>query len=250
MTRRVWLIGASDGIGAALARRLAAEGDVLALSARNGKKMQALLSELPGTGHLVLPLDVCDRPSITAAWKSIGESWAQYGGIDLFIYNAGAYDPMGAKDFDLATVETIVEVNITGAFRALALILPSFVERNCGHIVLVGSIAGYHGLPNAMGYGASKAAINHLAENLKLDLADTRIKVQLVSPGFVRTRLTDKNEFPMPFLISADQAANSIVKGLRKNRFEIVFPWQMAAIFKFLGLLPQRLYFSLVGYLN
>jgi short-subunit dehydrogenase len=247
MTRRVWLIGASDGIGAALARHLASEGDTLALSARNGEKMQALSSELPGTRHLVLPLDVCDPPSIAAAWKSIDESWAQFGGIDLFIYNAGAYEPMSAKDFNLAKVEAILEVNITGAFRALAIILPSFVERNRGHIVLVGSIAGYHGLPNAIGYGASKAAINHLAENLKLDLADTAIKVQLVSPGFVRTRLTDKNEFPMPFLISADQAADCIAKGLRKNRFEIVFPWQMAFIFKFLGLLPQRLYFYLVG---
>jgi short-subunit dehydrogenase len=249
MSRRVWLIGASDGIGAALARRLAAEGDTLALSARHTGKMQALCSELSGTGHLVLPLDVRDPPSITAAWQAIQEKWAQSGGIDLFIYNAGAYEPMGAKVFDLAAVESIMEVNITGAFRALAAILPGFLMRNRGHIVLVGSIAGYRGLPNAMGYGASKAAINHLAENLKLDLADTRIKVQRVTPGFVKTQLTDKNDFPMPFLISADQAAAYIAKGLRKNRFEIVFPWQMAAIFKILGLLPQRLYFALVRHL-
>jgi short-subunit dehydrogenase len=249
MTRRVWLIGASDGIGAALARRLAGEGDILALSARNGEKMQALCAELPGSEHLVLPLDVCDPPSILAAWQSIQEKWALSGGIDLFIYNAGAYEPMGAKAFDLATVEAIVEVNITGAFRALAAILPAFVARNRGHIVLVGSIAGYRGLPNAMGYGASKAAINHLAENLKLDLADMDIKVQRVTPGFVKTQLTDKNDFPMPFLISAEQAADYIAKSLLKNCFEIAFPWPMVAMFKLLGLLPQRLYFALVRHL-
>jgi short-subunit dehydrogenase len=249
MTRRVWLIGASDGIGAALARRLAGEGDTLALSARNGEKMQALCAELPGSGHLVLPLDVCDPPSIIAAWQSLQEKWGPSGGIDLFIYNAGAYEPMSAKAFDLATVEAIVEVNITGAFRALAAVLPAFAARNRGHIVLVGSIAGYRGLPNAIGYGASKAAINHLAENLKLDLADTKIKVQRVAPGFVKTQLTDKNDFPMPFLISAEQAADYIAKGLQKNRFEIAFPGPMVAIFKILGLLPQRLYFALVRHL-
>jgi short-subunit dehydrogenase len=249
MTRRVWLIGASDGIGAALARRLAGEGETLALSARNGEKMQALRTELPGSGHLVLPLDVCDPPSIIAAWQSLQAKWGPSGGIDLFIYNAGAYEPMSAKAFDLATVEAIVEVNITGAFRALAAVLPAFVARNRGHIVLVGSIAGYRGLPNAIGYGASKAAINHLVENLKLDLADTKIKVQRVTPGFVKTQLTDKNDFPMPFLISAEQAAEHIAKGLRKNSFEIAFPWPMVAMFKILGLLPQRLYFALVRHL-
>jgi short-subunit dehydrogenase len=153
---------------------------------------------------------------------------------------------MGAKEFHLDTVEKIVDVNISGAFRALAHILPVFVARNAGHIVLVGSVAGYRGLPNAMGYGASKAAINHLAVNLKLDLSDTAIEVQLVSPGFVKTRLTDKNDFPMPFLMSAEGAADCIASGMRKSRFEISFPWQMAVIFKLLNLLPQRLYFALV----
>jgi short-subunit dehydrogenase len=141
-------------------------------------------------------------------------------------------------------------VNITGAFRALACVLPGFVARNSGHIVLVGSIAGYRGLPNAMGYGASKAAINHLAVNLKLDLAGTGIKVQRVCPGFVKTRLTDKNDFPMPFLMSAEAAADCIAGGMKKNRFEINFPWQMAVIFKLLNLLPDSLYFALMRHLQ
>jgi short-subunit dehydrogenase len=250
MTSRVWLIGASDGIGAALARRLAKDGHVIALSARNAERMMALSSDLAGAGHLVVPLDVRDPPAVNAAWDFITERWAASGGVDVLIYNAGAYEPMGAKAFNLDTVEKIMEVNITGAFRALACVLPGFVARRSGHIVLVGSIAGYRGLPNAMGYGASKAAINHLAVNLKLDLAGTGVKVQRVCPGFVKTRLTDKNDFPMPFLMSAEAAADCIAGGMKKNRFEINFPWQMAVIFKLLNLLPDRLYFALMRHLR
>ena len=250
MTKNVWLIGASDGIGASLARRLAMDGHTIALSARNADKLSALSSELAGAGHLVAPLDVQKPASIIAAWNTVRESWREAGGTNVFIYNAGAYDPMSAKTFVLESAETMIEVNLTGAFRALACILPEFLERNMGHIVLVGSIAGYRGLPNAIGYGASKAGLNHFAENLRMDLSDTRIKVQLVSPGFVRTRLTDKNDFPMPFLMAPETAAECIAAGLDKDRFEIRFPWQMALIFDILYLLPRRAYFALAKYLR
>lgn len=250
MIKNVWLIGASDGIGAALARRLAKGGYTLALSARNAEKLEALSSELAGTGHLVAPLDVQKPASIIEAWKAVENHWNAAGGSRLFIYNAGAYDPMGAGSFALELIETMIEVNLTGAFRALACVLPAFLRDNEGHIVLIGSLAGYRGLPDAIGYGASKAAINHLAENLKLDLRTTRIKVQRVCPGFVRTRLTDKNDFPMPFLMSPETAADHIADGLGKDRFEVSFPWQMALIFDIIYLLPNRLYFALVKYLR
>ena len=248
MKGNVWLIGASDGIGASLARRLARDGYSLALSARNAQRLQALSLELAGTGHLVAPLDVQKPESIIAAWNTVREGWAEAGGTNIFIYNAGAYDPMSAQTFVLESAETMIAVNLTGAFRALGYILPEFLARNAGHIVLVGSLAGYRGLPNAIGYGASKAGLNHLAENLKLDLGDTKIKVQLVSPGFVRTRLTDKNDFPMPFLMAPETAADHIADGLHQDRFEIRFPWQMALIFDILYLLPRRLYLALGKY--
>ena len=250
MTKNVWLIGASDGIGASLAVRLARDGHTLALSARNTEKLEALFCKLAGTGHFVVPLDVQKPASIAAAWNSVQESWNAAGGTNIFIYNAGAYEPMSAKTFILESAETMIDVNLTGAFRALACILPDFLKRNMGHIVLVGSIAGYRGLPNAIGYGASKAAINHLAENLRADLGDTRIKVQLVSPGFVRTRLTAKNDFSMPFLMTPEDAADRIADGLDKDRFEIRFPWQMALLFDILYLLPRRAYFAVARYLR
>jgi len=250
MPKQAWLIGASDGIGAALAIRLAKDGYKLALSARNVEQLELLSLTLTGTGHLVVPLDVRDPISVIAAWKTIEKNWAELGEPQLFIYSAGAYEPMSAKAFDLNSAETMVEVNLTGAFRALGCILPLFIARDSGHIVLIGSVAGYRGLPNAIGYGASKAAINHLAENLKLDLCDTKIKVQRVCPSFVKTRLTNKNDFSMPFLVSPEIAADRIADGLKSTRFEIRFPWQMALISSVLSLLPPRAYFAIVRHLR
>jgi short-subunit dehydrogenase len=250
MKGNVWLIGASDGIGASLARRMARDGYRVALSARNAERLRALSLELAGTGHLVAPLDLQKPESVTAAWNMVRKSWAEAGGTNMLIYSAGAYDPMNAETFVLESAETMITVNLTGAFRALGCILPEFLARNTGHIVLVGSLAGYRGLPNAIGYGASKAGLNHLAENLRLDLGKTEIKVQLVSPGFVRTRLTDKNDFAMPFLMTPEAAADHIADGLRKNHFEIRFPWQMAVIFDILYLLPRRLYLALAKHLR
>lgn len=242
MTERIWLIGASEGIGAALALRLAQDGHRVALSARSTDRLQALKSELKGKDHLALPVDVADVSSISAAFRRITEEW---GGLDTLIYCAGAYDPMNAKTLDLARIETMLDTNITGAFRAVAIVIPTMLKRNAGRIVLVGSVSGYRGLPNAMGYGASKAALHHLAENLRLDLADTNLRVQLVAPGFVRTRLTDKNGFKMPFLMSPEDAARKIADGLATSRFEIHFPWQLSRLLKTLSVLPNALYFRL-----
>jgi short-subunit dehydrogenase len=244
--KRIWIVGASEGIGEALARRLAAMGARLALSARSKDKITALVNALPGSGHLALPLDVTQIDTVRAVWVELLTQW---GGIDTVIYNAGAYEPMGAMKFDLGKSEHMLDINFRGALRVLDCVLPDFIARRSGHIVLVASVAAYSGLPNAIGYGASKAALLHLAENLRLDLARCDIKVQVVSPGFVKTRLTDKNTFKMPFIVSPQLAAERITQGMASDRFEIHFPRRFTLMLKCLSLLPYRLYFSIVKHM-
>jgi len=239
--KRIWLIGASEGIGAALAEALAGEGATLVLSARNAQKIEELCARLPGSGHQAYPLDVCSHAQMQQVWAALHENIP-----DIVIYNAGAYTPMDAQHFDLAAVEAMLDVNLRGALRLIDVVLPTMLSRSTGHLVIVGSVAGYRGLPSAMGYGASKAGLNHFAENLRADLKGTGITVQLVCPGFVKTRLTDKNDFRMPCMITPQQAARAIVNGLQSSRFEIHFPKRFTFIMKLLRLLPHRLYFRLV----
>lgn len=239
--KRIWLIGASEGIGAALAKQLAGEGATLVLSARNAQRLAALCSELPGNGHQALAVDVTSLEEVQHAWQSLAASPP-----DMVIYNAGTYTPMDVQQLQIDAVESMLDVNLRGAFRVVSAVMPTFLHQNRGHLVLVGSVAGYRGLPSAMGYGASKAGIMHLAENLKADLKKTDIRVQLVSPGFVKTRLTDMNDFPMPCIITAERAAHYIVAGLQSNRFEIHFPKRFSYVLKLLSLLPAWLYFRLV----
>lgn len=237
----VWLIGASEGIGAALAVQLSADGAQLVLSARNADRLQDVLKTLTGSGHRTLPMDVCVAEDVARVWQTLAASPP-----DVVICNAGAYTPMDAQHLDLAAVETMLDVNLRGAFRVVAAVLPNYLQQGMGHLVLVGSVAGYRGLPSAIGYGASKAGVMHLAENLKADLKGTGIKVQLVSPGFVKTRLTDKNQFRMPCMISAENAAQHIARGMKSDAFEIHFPKRFTLILKALRLLPSWLYFRLV----
>jgi short-subunit dehydrogenase len=240
--KHIWLVGASEGIGAALAVKLAASGAHVALSARNEQALQALAATLV-LSPLVLPLDVTDQTSVDAAWARLSTEWPI---VDMVIYNAGTYEPLDAQHFDLAKIERMLNVNFSGALRVLSHVLPHFIARNSGHIALVGSVAGYRGLPAALGYGASKSAMIHLAENLKADLGATNITVQIINPGFVKTRLTDKNDFTMPFIITAEKAADYIVAGLQSKRFEIHFPKCFSWILKFLALLPASVYFALI----
>ncbi len=240
----IWLIGASEGIGAALAERLAREAATLVLSARQAEKLEALKMRLAGQGHRILPMDVTDERSVEAAWQSFGTTPP-----DMVIYNAGAYEPLSAKQFDLARTELMLDVNFRGALRMLAHVLPAMQARRSGHLVLVASVAAYRGLPKAIGYGASKAALLHLAENLRTDLEDTGICVQVVNPGFVKTRLTDKNDFSMPFLITPAQAAAEIVHGLQQGGFDIHFPKRFTLLMKLLRILPYRAYFWVLRHL-
>lgn len=235
--KRVWLVGASAGIGAALARTLAERGARLALSARSDLRLKNL--GIPGA--LLLPCNATDTAGLAAVRARLLSVW---GGIDLVIYLAGDYRPMRAADFDLEQAERIVAVNFGGALKLVSLVLPDLAPG--GGIAFVASVAGYRGLPRALAYGPGKAALIHLAECLHLELAPRGIGVWAINPGFVATRLTAQNDFAMPALITPEQAAAEIVKGLRSGRFEIHFPKRFSRFMKFLAQLPYAFYYPLV----
>ena len=235
--QRVWLVGASVGIGAALAHALAAQGARLALSSRQRASLEALQIQ----GALLLPCDSTQAETLTAARDALVAAW---GGVDLVVYLAGGYEPMQADTLDVAVLEQVVDVNFHGAVRLVAAVLPEL--KAGGGIALVASVAGYQGLPKALAYGSGKAALIHFAECLYMDLTDKGIGVWLINPGFVATRLTAKNDFKMPALITPKQAAQDIVAGLASGAFEIHFPKRFTRLLKLLSLLPYRLYFPLV----
>ena len=238
--RRVWLVGASSGIGAALAATLHARGAEVALSARPS----ARLDELAGcTAALALPCDVTADGALDAAAAQLRETW---GGVDHVIYLAAHYVPMRGYELDLAQVRASVETNLLGAYATVAATLPLLTGRAGASLVLVASVAGYRGLPTAVAYGPTKAALINLAETLYLDLEPRGIGVHLVNPGFVRTPLTDRNDFAMPALIEPDEAAEGILAGLARGRFAIAFPRRFTAWMRLLRNLPDWLYFPLV----
>ena len=235
--KRVWLVGASAGIGAAMARELAGRGARLALSARNASKLQALA--IPDA--LVVPCDATDTASLAAARKAVVDAW---GGVDLVVYLAGDYVPMVADSFDLTVAERVVTVNFNGAMRLAATVLQDLQPG--GGIAFVASVAGYRGLPKALCYGPGKAALIHFAECLYLDLAPRGIGVWVINPGFVATQLTAKNDFAMPALLSPEQAALAAVDGFQRANFEIHFPKRFTLLMKLFAHLPYRWYFPLV----
>lgn len=235
--KRVWLIGASSGIGAALAHELARRGARLAISARNAQKLQRNAL----TGALPVPCDVTDTDSLAAARRTV---LAAMGGIDLVVYLAGDYVPMRADNFNLAVAEQVIAVNFTAAMHVTAAVLPDL--RPGGGIAFVASVAGYRGLPRALCYGPGKAALIHFAEVLHLDLAPKGIGVWVINPGFVATPLTAKNDFSMPALQTPEQAANATVDGFKSANFEIHFPKRFTRLMKLLAILPYRWYFPLI----
>lgn len=233
----VWIIGASTGIGRALAFRLAREGAVLSLSARNETALEYLRHELNGP-HTIYPLDVTHTDQLAAAATAQPR-------IDRVIFLAGQYEPGALGDADPDKTRVIVETNLMGALNTVYALLPVLRRQREGQIALCGSIAGYRGLPNGQPYSATKAAIINLAESLRIEERKYNIDVRLISPGFVKTPMTDKNTFPMPMMISADQAADAIVSGLKGNSFEIHFPKRMTIAMKLLQSLPYWLYFKI-----
>ncbi len=234
---RVWLVGASTGIGASMARELAARGAKLALSARLADKLQALGIN----GAVLLPCDATDAASLAGAREVLLADW---GGVDLVVYLAGDYVPMRADDFDLARAEQVIAVNFNGAMRLAATVLPDLQAG--GGIAFVASVAGYRGLPRALCYGPGKAALIHFAECLHLDLAPRGIGVWVINPGFVQTRLTAQNDFAMPALLTPEEAASATLEGFKRGGFEIHFPRRFTRVLKLLALLPYRWYFPLI----
>ncbi len=229
----IWIIGASDGIGAALAREWAARGARLILSARPSSRLAALADEL-GAAHLALPLDVADRRTVEAAAARI----VGIGPLDRVVNMAAIYDPGKIAEADPLRAAQTVAVNLTGSFN-IAQIAPPLLRRG-GQLALCGSVAGYFGLPQGQIYSATKAGVINLAETLRSELAGA-VDVRLICPGFVDTRMTRRNDFAMPFLLTPDVAARAIIKGLARRRFEIHFPRRLTWGLKLLGVLPYGL---------
>lgn len=240
--KRVWVIGASSGIGAALARALLTQGARVALSARNAHGLEQIAAT-PGATALVLPLDITDAAAMAPALQRVVAAW---GGIDLVVWCAGSHHPVRAWELDAADARRLVDVNLNGVINGLPALVRQLLQQNSGGMAIVSSVAGYGGLPSALVYAATKAALINLAETLYLDLAPRGIGVYLINPGFVKTPLTDKNTFKMPALISADEAAREIIAGFARGSFEIHFPRRFTLWLKLLRLLPYRLYFALI----
>ncbi len=237
--RRVWIIGASSGIGRATAAALHARGAMVHISARNAQALAAFAADHPGSE--AVPAHACDRAQVRSAAQQI----LQRGPLDLVMYCAGYYKPMRATSFDLDVARRHQEVNYVGALNVIDAVLPALL-RSGGHLSLVSSVAGYRALPNALAYGPTKAALIQLAETLHLDLRDQEVGVSVVNPGFVETPLTAQNEFHMPGLMQADDAALEIVRGWERGRFEIHFPRRFTFGLKLLRLLPFRLHEAIV----
>ena len=242
--RIAWVTGASQGIGAAVALRLAEFGWTVAASARSEDQLAALARQaesLPGAIH-AFPLDVTDEAAAKSVFAEIG---SRLGAVDLTILNAGTHQPIDGTQFAVAPVRKLVEVNLMGTVHCLAPVIEDFVARESGRIAVVASVAGYRGLPTASGYGATKAALINMCEALRPELREKGVVLSCITPGFVKTPLTDKNTFSMPFLITPETAAARIVRGLESDRFEITFPRRFTYILKILRMLPYAAYFAI-----
>ena len=242
MNKVIWITGASSGIGKALALKFANEGWQVAASARR----ENLLNEISVLNENIssFPLDVTNKDNCKETFGLIKN---KYQNIDICFFSTGTWDPKKEKEIDVDQMKKVMEVNFFGTLNCIKVVENYFREKNSGHISIVSSIAGYRGLPNSTGYGASKAALNNLAESLYFDFARYNVRVSLVSPGFIKTPMTDKNEFKMPFLKTAEFAADKIYKGLMHgSSFEIDFPKELTLILKFLKILPDWLYFKII----
>lgn len=235
--KRYWLVGASEGLGRALAHELSAAGAELILSARGADRLHSLAAELPGASQVV-PVDLSDRDSVRAAADQAGR-------IDGMVYLAGVYWPMEAPGWDTDQAETMIDINLQGAIRVIGACLPDMLARGAGHIVLTGSLSGLRGLPGAVGYSTSKAGMVSLAETMALDLRGSGVAVQLVNPGFIRTRLTDKNDFKMPQIMEPEKAAKIMMGHLRSQHFAKSFPRPFSWVFRVANIVPDWLFFRM-----
>lgn len=233
--KRYWLVGASEGLGRALAHVMNAAGVEVIVSARNQERLDALVAELPGKAEAVA-CDVSDSVSVQAAADRIGP-------VDGVVYLAGLYWPMSAKAWDAKQAEVMADVNFTGAVRVIGAVIGDMVTRDKGHVVITGSLSGFRGLPKAIGYGASKAGVMYLAESMYADLRGTGVRVQVANPGFIKTRLTEKNGFKMPFIMEPEQAAREMFEHMNEDSFKKSFPRGFSWLFRVSQFWPDWLYY-------
>lgn len=238
--RVAWITGAGKGIGRHLALELARRGVAVAASARSVEDLESLARE--DERIRPYPLDVTDATAVAAVAETVERD---LGRIDLAVFNAGSHIPVRADALSVEPFRKLVEVNFMGAVHGLAAVVPRFIEQRTGHVVVTGSVSGYRGLPSAAAYGATKAAVNNMCEALKPDLDRYGVTISIANPGFVRTPLTDRNDFPMPFLMEPEDAARRMADGIEAGHFEIIFPRRMALLMKCAALLPAGLYFWL-----
>ena len=244
--KTIWITGGSTGIGKALAIKFANEGWNVAISARR----ENLLEEISNVNENIssFPLDVTKKENCKEVFNLIKNKFEN---IDICFFSTGTWDPKKEKDIDVEQIENVFKVNFFGTLNCIKAVEEYFKNKKSGIITIVSSIAGYRGLPNSTGYGPSKSALNNLAESLYFDFGRSNVRVCLVSPGFIKTPMTDKNDFNMPFLKTPEYAAEKIYDGLvNKNSFEIHFPKSLTMILKILGFLPNKIYFGLIGKLT
>ena len=237
--KRYWLVGASEGLGREVAFAMSRAGAEVIVSARSEDRLKELVAELPGKASYIT-VDVADRAAVEAAAKEAGE-------IDGVVYLAGVYWPMKAQEWDNEKADMMGEVNFLGASRVVGSVIKDMVAKNRGHIVLVGSLSGFRGLPGAIGYCSSKAGMMSLAESMQADLRTTPIDVQLINPGFIKTRLTDKNDFNMPFIMSPEDAAKEVFDHMNTDNFKKSFPMVFSWVFRLSQFMPDWMYYRLFG---
>mgnify|MGYP001314534713 FL=1 len=244
--KTIWITGGSTGIGKALAIKFASKGWNVAVSARRTE----LLNELSNIYENIsaFPLDVTDKKKCTEVFDEIKNKFEN---IDICFFSTGTWNPKKEKDIDIEQIEEVFRINFFGTLNSIKAVEQYFKDKKSGIITIVSSIAGYRGLPNSTGYGPSKSALNNLTESLYFDFKRSNVRICLVSPGFIKTPMTDKNNFKMPFLKTPEYAADQIYDGLvNKNVFEIHFPKILTIILKLFSFLPSKIYFSLVGKLT
>lgn len=235
--KKYWLVGASDGLGKALAHLLSRAGVEVVVSARSEDKLAALVDELPGKASYQT-VDIADIDSVKAAAEAVGD-------IDGLVLLAGVYWPFSARNWDAEQAVAMADINFTGFMRVLGQVVPKFVERDAGHIVITSSLTGFRGLPGSIGYTASKAATMSLAECMHADLHKTGVRVQVANPGFIKTQLTEKNDFKMPFIMEPEDAAREMFELMMSDNFKKSFPTLFSLLFRGSQFLPDWLYYRI-----
>ena len=239
--KKIWITGASSGIGKALAEKFASEGWKVAASARR----KEILDEMSSHENIFsYPLDVTNQEQIKISFEKIIED---FNGLDLCVFSSGTYDPKLEQEINVKQNKFVMETNFFGVLYCINAVENYFKNKKSGHISIVSSVAAYRGLPNSSGYGPSKAALTNLTESLYFDFKKHNVRISLVSPGFIKTPLTDKNEFPMPFIKSPEFAAEKMFNGLTKSKaFEIHFPKALTVLLKIFRVLPYKIYLFLI----